>query len=107
MDALNLYQQYFPAECTVNGILRRAVKVMLTVESGSGQICYKAAVNFFRHEDDEDFCIQCDGYFEQILYQNKGRRSKKREAEYLGKIREYADALAAAQNGTILWEQTL
>ncbi|MBR5372092.1 MAG: hypothetical protein IK130_07740 [Oscillospiraceae bacterium] len=107
MDALNLYQEYFAAECTLNEIPRRAVRVMLTAESGGGQICYKAAVNFFRHEDAEDFCIQCDGYFEQVLYQAKGRRSKKREAEYLSHIREYADALASAQNGRILWEQTI
>ena len=107
MDAVNLYQAYFPAACELTGIPRRAVRVMLIAESAGGQICYKAAVSFFRHEDAEDFCIQGDGYFEQVLYQNKGRRSKKREAEYLADIRKYADALAAAQNGMIFWEQTL
>lgn len=107
MDALNIYQEYVPAECVLNDIPRRAVKVMLIAESGGGQICYKAAINFFCHEDAEDFRIQCDGYFEQVLYQAKGRRSKKREAEYLANIRSYADALASAQNGRILWGQTL
>lgn len=107
MDAVNIYQEYFAAECLLHEIPRRAVRVMLIADSGGGQVCYQAAVNFFRHEDAEDYAIQCDGYFEQVLYAGKGRRSKKREAELLAHIREYADAIAAAQNGVILWDKPL
>ena len=107
MDTLNVYQQDFSAACDLGGVPRHAARVLLTVDSGGGQVCYKAAVNFFRHEDAEDFSIDCDGYFDTALFEGKGRRSKKREAALLSEFRTHADAIAAAQGGSIDWAAPL
>ncbi len=41
------------------------------------------------------------------IYAAKGRRSKKREVQFLETFRETADKLAAAQGGSIYWEKPL
>ena len=55
MATINVYEQYFAAECTVNDVPRRAALVMLISDSEAGQIRYEAAVSFFPHRDEEDF----------------------------------------------------
>ena len=104
---VNLWQQDFAAECSVNGIARRAARVMLTADSTGGQVQYDAAVVFFVHADAEDFCINPDGYFSETLFAGKGRRSKKREAALLQELHAAADRIASAQNGRIFWDQPL
>ena len=44
---------------------------------------------------------------EEILYEGKGRRSKKREAQLLEGLREVIDGLAGSAGGRVLWEETL
>lgn len=104
---LNVYVQDFAADCVLNGVQRRAARVMLIADSEAGQIRYDAVVNFFPYTDAEDFRITSDGYFAKTVYEASGRRSKKREAAFLQQIREICDALAAEAGGTVFWEQPL
>lgn len=107
MKVINVYDQYFAAQCTFHGVERRGVRALLIATSEEGTIRYEAAVSFFPHVDDEDFSVSCDAYAAKVLYNAKGRRSKKREAEYLEAIREYADELARSLGGTISWDKPL
>ena len=43
MATVNVYLQYFAAECTFNGVERRAASVMLIATSEEGQIKYEVA----------------------------------------------------------------
>lgn len=79
MATINVYLQYFAAECTFNNVDRHAAAVMLTAVSEEGQIRYEIAVSFFPHVSDDDFAVSYDAYFSKVLYEAKGRRSKKRE----------------------------
>ena len=47
MTTLNVYEQYFEAQCTFNGIERHAVNVMLISNSEAGEITYELAISFF------------------------------------------------------------
>ena len=107
MKVIDIYQQYFSAEAEVNGIVRRAVSVILQCESDEGNVLYRAIVNFFPYEDPEDWRITSDALAERTLYQAKGRRSRKREAQLEEQLRETADELAAELNGKIDWEHPL
>ncbi len=107
MKEIDVYLQYFAAECEFAGTPRKGAAVRLTAVSDAGQIRYTVSVSFFPHEDAEDFRISYDAYAEQLLYEGKGRRSKKREAEYLAKLRESADAAAASLSGTVFWDKPL
>ena len=107
MKTIDVYRQYFSAECVFNGVERRGVDVWLTAESDCGNIRYEVGVTFFPHRDDEDFAVSYDASAVKELFSEKGRRTKKRDAEYLAKVREAADALAAALRGTILWDAPL
>ena len=60
---VNVYEQYFKARLDYGGAERRAALVMLTAESGQGEIRYEAAVSFFPHRDPEDFAVSYDAYF--------------------------------------------
>ena len=107
MKVINVYDQYFAARCAFNGTERRGVRVLLIAASEEGTIRYEAAVSFFPHVDDEDFAVSCDAYAAKELYNAKGRRSKKRDAEYLEAVREYADELAQSLGGVIDWDKPL
>ena len=107
MKVIDVYQQYFEAECEFCGTKRRAVDLRLTAESDAGQIRYFQSVSFFLHEDDEDFRISGDAYKEKLLFEGKGRRSKKKEAAYLEDMREVFDELAAEMEGQIFWDKPL
>lgn len=104
---IDVYQQYFAAEGSFSGVRRRGAAVMLTASSGGGEISYTLTVSFFPHKDAEDFGISYDAAFSEVLYQGKGRRSKKREHSLLETLREKADALAAAEHAEIFWDQPL
>ena len=85
----------------------KAALVMLISDSEKGFITYKAAVTFFPHRDEEDFAVSYDAYFEKELYSGKGRRSKKKEAEYLEGLRETIDGIAAENNASVIWDEPL
>ena len=107
MASIDIYKQYFSAACTFNGVERRGAVVWLTAESDCGNIRYEVGVTFFPHRDDEDFAVSYDACAQKELFSAKGRRSKKRDAEYLAQVRTTADALAASLNGSIHWDAPL
>ena len=107
MATINVYQQYFAAEGTFNGVERRAASVMLIATSEEGRIKYEVAVNFFPHTAEDDFAVSYDAYFSEVVYEAAGRRSKKREKEILERIASIADHLAAENNGSVEWEHPL
>lgn len=107
MATVNVYLQYFAAECTFNGVERRAVSVMLVATSEEGQIKYEVAVSFFPHVAEDDFAVSYDAYFSKTLFEAKGRRSKKREQQLMETIQEEADSLAKEANGIIYWDKPL
>lgn len=107
MAVINVYEQYFQAECTVNEVPRHAALVMLISTSEQGMITYEAAVSFFPHNDEEDYAVSYDAYFSEVLYSAPGRRSKKREAALMEELRPIINDLAAEAGGTVFWEQPL
>ncbi len=107
MATINVYQQYFKAECLFNGKERHGVSVLLISESESGNIRYEVAVNFFPHLADDDYAITYDAYLSKTVYEASGRRSRKREKELLEGLRPAADLLAAEIKGVIDWEHPL
>ena len=107
MSTINIYDQYFGASAKFNGIQRNGALVLLIADSNAGMIQYDIAVSFFPYETPDDFRITYDAYFSRTIYQAKGRRSKKREAEFLNSIQTVANELAAEQQATIHWEKTL
>ena len=107
MKTIDVYKQYFSAECTFNGVERRGAAVCLTAESDSGNIRYEVSVSFFPHRDEEDFAVSYDACAQKELLNTKGRRSKKRDEEYLAQVRPAADEAAAALQGVIHWDKPL
>ncbi len=109
MKVIDVFECYYEATCTFNERDRHAAVVKLTATSDAGQITYEYSVNFFPHDDEEDFAISYDAYVSEIAYEGKGRRTKKRDAQYLETetLREHADALAAELGGTINWDEPL
>jgi hypothetical protein len=107
MATLNVYEQYFAADCVANSINRHGALVMLTVTSEEGNVRYEAAVTFFPHIDETDYAVSYDAYYADVLYDAPGRRSKKREAQLLETLREDIDVLAARANAVIYWDQPL
>ena len=107
MSTINVYEQYFEAEYTFNGVERHAVNVMLISHSGAGEIIYELAISFFPHTTPDDYAISYDACFGKILYSAKGRRSKKREAELMQDLQAEANALAMEHHALIDWERPL
>ena len=107
MATVNVFEQYFSADAEFNGVPRHGVKVMLIATSEEGNIRYEAAVTFFPHRDEEDFAVSYDAYFSKVLYEAKGRRSKKREEALLETLPMEIDQLADTIGGKVLWEQPL
>ena len=104
MATINVYEQYFMAEGTFNGVKRKGAVVTLVSDSEAGQIKYTAAVSFFPHRDDEDFAVSYDAYFDRILYEGKGRRSKKKEKVFLDSFNDTVDGIAAEAGGRVIWD---
>lgn len=107
MAVVNVYEQYFAAECIANEVPRHAALVMMIASSEQGTITYEAAVSFFPHNDEEDFAVSYDAYYSKVMYSAPGRRSKKREAALLEDLRPIVDDLAAEAGGTVFWEEPL
>ena len=104
---VNVYEQYFEAEATFSGVRRRAALVKLVSDSESGHIRYEANVTFFPHENDEDYAVSYDAIFGKVLYEGKGRRSKKKEQIFLETFRQEIDALSAEAGGKVYWGRPL
>jgi hypothetical protein len=81
--------------------------VWLCAESDSGIIRYEVGVSFFPHRDAEDFAISYDACVLKELLRAKGRRSKKRDAQYLAQVQTVADEIARSINGVIHWDHPL
>lgn len=107
MKTIDLYRQYFSAQCTFNAVERRGAVVWLTAESGSGTIRYEVGAAFFPHRDEDDFAVSYDACAQKELLCTQGRRSKKRDAQYLAQVRPAADEIAGALNGVIDWDKPL
>ena len=107
MATINVYQQYFAAECTFNEVERHGASVMLIATSEEGQIKYDVAVTFFPHVSVDDYAVSYDAYFSKVVYEAKGRRSKKREQELMEIIQTEIDTLADAANAIIFWDKPL
>ncbi|MBP5332417.1 MAG: hypothetical protein J6Y89_11265 [Lachnospiraceae bacterium] len=107
MATINVYEQYFKADGTFNGVKRRGALVMLVSDSSAGMIRYSAAVTFFPHRDDEDYAVSYDAFFEKVLYEGKGRRSKKKEQNFLDSLRATVDEISEAAGAKVLWDAPL
>ena len=107
MANVDVYKQYFSAECTFNGVERRGAVVWLNAESDSGMIRYEVGVSFFPHRDAEDFAVSYDACAAKELLNTKGRRSKKRDEQYLAQVQAAADEAAVSLGGTIHWDKPL
>ena len=107
MATIDIYKQYFSAECTFNGVERRGAAVWLTADSDSGNIRYEVGVTFFPHRDEEDFAISYDASALKELINTRGRRSKKRDAECMDQLQAAANEIAASLGGTIHWDKPL
>lgn len=104
---INVYERYYAAETEFNGVPRHGALVMLVADSEAGNIKYEAAVTFFPHNDEEDYAVSYDAYFSKVLYEAKGRRSKKREQTLMETFKQEIDQLAETIGGKVLWEQPL
>ena len=104
---IDVYRQYFEADCVFAGVPRKAALVTLTSDSEAGQIRYTAAATFFRHEDPEDFAVSYDAVAETVLYEGKGRCSKKREAKMLEELQVSVEKAAAPLQAKIFWDKPL
>lgn len=100
---LNIYSQYFSADLLFNDVPRHAAMVMLVCTSEAGNVQYEAAVTFFPHKNEEDYAVS----FNKVIYEGKGRRSKKREQQLLAEFRDHIDELAQQAGGEVHWEQPL
>ena len=107
MKVIDVYKQYFNAECVYNGVERKGVVVTLTATSDSGNIIYEVGISFFPHREPKDFAISYDAYASREVYNAKGRRSKKRDAQLLEQVKVVADALAGEMEGIIYWDKPL
>ena len=107
MATINVYEQYFAANGKFNGVERKAALVMLISDSEAGQIRYTVAVSFFPHKDEEDFAVSYDAYFDRVIYEGKGRRSKKKEQAFLENFRDTVDEIASEAGGAVIWDRPL
>ena len=104
---INVYERYYAAETEFNGVPRHGALVMLVADSEAGNIKYEAAVTFFPHNDEEDYAVSYDAYFSKVLYEAKGRRSKKREQTLMETFEQEIDQLAETIGGKVFWDQPL
>ncbi len=102
-----VYERYFAASHPGDGRPRHGARAALLVSTGEGMVRYEAALCFFPHETDDDFRISYDIYGSRVLYEAKGRRSKKREVELLEGIRSVFNEIATELGGKVFWEKPL
>ena len=104
---VNVFERYFAAEADFNGVPRHGALVMLIATSEEGNIRYEAAVSFFPHRDEEDYAVSYDAYLSKVLYEAKGRRSRKREQALMETFETEINQLADTIGGKVIWEKPL
>ena len=104
---INVYERFFRADAVFSGVQRNGALVLLISDSKQGFITYTAAVSFFPHNDPEDFAVSYDAYFEKELASGKGRRSRKREAQYIEQLPAIIGELAGEHNARVFFEEPL
>ena len=104
---IDVYKQYFSASCTYNEVERHGAVVWLNVESECGNVRDEVGVSFFPHIDEEDFAISYDACGSKELISTKGRRSKKRDEQYLSELQGAVDEIAASLGGKVHWDKPL
>ena len=104
---INVYERYYAAEAEFNGVPRHGALVILVADSDAGNIRYETAVIFFPHRDEEDYAVSYDAYLSKVLFEAKGRRSKKREEALMENFQNEINQLADTIGGKVLWEQPL
>lgn len=111
MKVISVYEQYFGAkymfEDGEDRIEYKGVVVSLVATSDNGHISYEVKLTFFPYQTPDDFVIPFMATNTKIIYDAKGRRSKKREAVLLEEFRAHADELAAQIDGIIYWDKPL
>lgn len=107
MKVIDVYSQYFHADCVYHDIPRKAALVTLTATSDNGDVRYEVHLTFFPFRDPTDFAITCDAFAAKEIYHAPGRRSKKREAKFMEDFRSHIDELAAGMGGTVYWDRPL
>jgi hypothetical protein len=107
MATINIYQRYFEADMLFNGLKRKGASVLLESDSENGIIKYTAAVSFFPHADNEDFAVSYDAYFSKMLFEAKGRRSKKREQMLKEQLFQTVENLATENGGKVFFDRPL
>ena len=107
MKVIDVFECYYEAECIANDRPRHAAKVVLTATSDAGMITYEWTVSFFPHDDEEDFAVSYDAAVSRIVYEGKGRRSKKREPKFLEERESVCDEIATELDGKVFWDRPL
>ncbi len=107
MKVIDVFEGYYAAECVANERPRHAAKVVLTATSDAGEVTYEWMISFFPHDEEDDFAVSYDAVVSRIVFQGKGRRSKKRDAELLEEREAVCDELAAELDGRVFWDQPL
>ncbi len=104
---VNVIEQYFEAEGTYNEVDRHAALVMLIADSEAGNIRYEVAVTFFPHNDEEDYAVSYDAYFSEVIFESRGRRSKKREKLFLEEFPAKIDGISEREGFKVFWDKPL
>lgn len=107
MKEINVYERYFAADATFHGVKRRAVNLQLVATSDAGEVFYRIVLSFFPFETPDDFRVSWDACFEKEIYRAKGRRSKKREEEFLSGLHDAAEKLAREHGAVIDFNRPL
>ena len=107
MDAIDVLDGAYKARAEYNGIKRKGVIVKLTAESVKGVIRYDVNVIFFPYRDPEDFLISYDAVFTKTVYEGKGRRSKKREAEFIARLKDTVGEMLENEDAEIFWDEEI
>ncbi len=107
MDDINIFEQYFEADGTFNGVERHGAKVMLICSSQGGTVRYEAAVSFFPHREADDFAVSYDAYFSKEIISLEGRRSKKREESLMKPFKDLLGMICREQKAKIFWDRPL
>ena len=107
MDDLNIYEQYFEAEGTFNGVPRHGAKVMIIASKEDNVLKYDAAVTFFPHNEADDFGVSYDAYFSKTIYKTEGRRSKKKEETLMIPFKNALGEICREQKAKVFWDKPL
>ena len=107
MKVIDVFVCYYEAECIANDRPRHAAKVVLTATSDAGMISYEWMISFFPHDDEEDYAVSYDAVVSRVVYEGKGRRSKKRDAELMEERESVCDEIAAELDGKVFWDRPL